>query len=97
MVLLFVYGTLQDPAVQERIIGRVVIGTPDTLEGFFKSQMSMPEGIYPLVIPRHGHEVAGLVLEVTEEELRRMDVYETTAYRRVRVPLRSGRESWVYA
>ncbi len=97
MELLFVYGTLQEPAVQERIIGRLVAGTPDTLEGFFKSQMSMTEGVYPLVIPRHGYEVYGMVLEVTDEELHRMDVYETTAYRRVRVPLRSGRESWVYA
>ena len=97
MELLFVYGTLQDPAVQQRLIGRTVIGTPDTLEGFFKSSMSMTEGIYPLVIPRHGHEVNGLVLEITLEELLAMDVYETSAYRRVRVPLRSGRETWVYA
>ena len=97
MELLFVYGTLQDPAVQQRLIGRTVTGTPDTLDGFFKSSMSMIEGVYPLVIPRHGHEVAGLVLEVTSEELLAIDVYETSAYRRVRVPLRSGRESWVYA
>ena len=97
MELLFVYGTLQDPAVQQRLIGRTLTGTPDVLEGFFKSSMSMTEGIYPLVIPRHGHEVSGLVLEVTPEELLAMDVYETSAYRRVRVPLRSGRESWVYA
>lgn len=97
MEYLFVYGTLQDPAVQQRIIGRVVNGAPDVLEGFFKSSMSMTEGIYPVVIPRHGHEVAGRVLEVTIEELLKMDVYETTAYRRVRVPLRSGRETWVYA
>jgi gamma-glutamylcyclotransferase (GGCT)/AIG2-like uncharacterized protein YtfP len=97
MELLFVYGTLQDSAVQERLIGRTVTGTPDVLEGFFKSSMSMTEGIYPLVIPRHGHEVNGLVLEITIEELLAMDVYETSAYRRVRVPLRSGRETWVYA
>jgi len=97
MELLFVYGTLQDPAVQQRLIGRTVTGMPDTLEGFFKSSMSMSDGVFPLVIPRHGHEVNGLVLEVTNDELLAMDVYETTAYRRVRVPLRSGRESWVYA
>ena len=97
MELLFVYGTLQDPAVQSRIIGRVVSGTPDVLEGYFKTDYAMPEGIYPLVIPRHGHFVEGLVLEVTLEELGQMDTYETTAYRRVRVPLRSGRISWVYA
>lgn len=97
MELLFVYGTLQDAAVQQRLIGRTVSGTPDTLDGFFKSSMSMVEGVYPLVIPRHGHEVQGMVLEVTIEELLAMDVYETSAYRRVRVPLRSGRETWVYA
>lgn len=97
MELLFVYGTLQDAAVQRRLIGRTVTGTPDTLDGFFKSSMSMSEGVYPLVIPRHGHEVQGMVLEVTIEELLAMDVYETSAYRRVRVPLRSGRETWVYA
>ena len=97
MELLFVYGTLQDPDVQNRIIGRVVAGTPDVLEGYFKTEYSMPEGIYPLVIPRHGQVVEGLVLEVTADELRRMDAYETAAYRRVRVPLRGGRTSWVYA
>lgn len=97
MELLFVYGTLQDPAVQTRVIGRVVSGAPDVLDGFFKTEYAMPEGVYPLVIPRHGHAVVGLVLEVTAEELARMDVYETAAYRRVRVPLRSGLESWVYA
>ena len=97
MEFLFVYGTLQDPAVQSRIIGRIVTGTPDVLEGYFKTEYAMPEGIYPLVIPRHGQTVEGLVLEVTADELRRMDAYETAAYRRVRVPLRSGRTSWVYA
>ena len=97
MELLFVYGTLQDPAVQQRLIGRTVTGTPDTLEGFFKSSISMTDGVFPLVIPRHGHEVNGLVLEITLEELLAMDVYETSAYRRIRVPLRSGRETWVYA
>ena len=97
MELLFVYGTLQDPAVQQRLIGRTITGTPDVLDGYFKSSMFMSDGIYPLVIPRHKQEVSGLVLEVTPEELLAMDVYETTAYRRVRVPLRSGRESWVYA
>lgn len=97
MELLFVYGTLQDPQVQQRIIGRVVSGTPDNLDGFFKSQIFMSDGVFPLVIPRHGHTVAGMVLEVTAEELLKMDAYETSTYRRVRVPLRSGRESWLYA
>ena len=80
MELLFVYGTLQDPAVQQRLIGRTVTGTPDVLEGFFKSSISMSDGVFPLVIPRHGHEVQGMVLEVTNEELLAMDVYEKEPY-----------------
>lgn len=97
MERLFVYGTLQDSPVQQRVIGRIIAGTPDTLEGFFKSRMAMSDGIFPIVIPRHGNSVDGLVLEVTPEELQRMDIYETSAYRRIWVTLRSGLEAWVYA
>jgi gamma-glutamylcyclotransferase (GGCT)/AIG2-like uncharacterized protein YtfP len=97
MEYLFVYGTLQDPQVQQRIIGRIVTGTPDTLDGFFKSRIAMSDGIFPLVIPQHGSSVEGMVLEVTAAELARMDIYETSAYRRIRVRLRSGQETWVYA
>lgn len=96
MEKLFAYGTLQDPDVQQRIMGRIVTGTVDTLDGFYKSKIAMSDGVYPLVIPQHGSSVDGLVLEVTLEELARMDIYETSAYRRFWVKLRSGRECWVY-
>ncbi len=94
---LFVYGTLQDPAVQQRVIGRIIAGKPDTLEGFFRSRIALGDGIFPIVIPRHGSSVDGLLLEVTPEELGRMDIYETRAYRRIWVTLKSGIETWVYA
>ncbi len=96
MELLFVYGTLQEAEVQRRIIGREVTGTPDTLDGFYKSKIAMSDGVFPLIIPKHGSSVSGRVLEVTAEELRRMDIYETSAYRRFWVTLHSGREAWVY-
>lgn len=94
---LFVYGTLQSAEVQRRVIGRAVTGTRDTLDGFMKSRVAMGDGIFPLIVPQHGASVEGLVLEVTEDDLRRMDIYETSAYRRIWVKLRSGLESWVYA
>ena len=97
MEQLFVYGTLQDPAVQQRVIGRTTTGKPDTLDGFFKSRIALGDGIFPIVIPRHGASVEGLVLDITPEELARMDIYETSAYRRIWVTLRSGLEVWVYA
>ncbi len=43
-------------------------------------------------------QIAGTVFEVTDDELAQSDRYETDpAYRRVRAPLLSGREAWVYA
>jgi gamma-glutamylcyclotransferase (GGCT)/AIG2-like uncharacterized protein YtfP len=96
MEYLFVYGTLQEPEVQQRIIGRVVPGAPDILDGFGRSKLAMGDGVFPLVIPRHGSSVDGLLLEVTPDELARLDYYETSAYRRFWVTLRSGRECWVY-
>jgi gamma-glutamylcyclotransferase (GGCT)/AIG2-like uncharacterized protein YtfP len=96
MEKLFVYGTLMDPIVQERIIGRVIGGESDVLEDFFKSKLALVEGHYPLVIPKPGSQVHGLVLEVSSLELARMDAYETSAYRRFWVRLQSGTEAWVY-
>ena len=40
--------------------------------------------------------VKGFVITVTTEELRRLDAYETSAYRRSEVTLASGRKAWVY-
>lgn len=93
---IFVYGTLYDPDVQQRVIGRLVGGKPDTLDGWYKSQITLGDGTYPIIIPNAGTSVEGHVLEVTEEELLRMDIYETNSYNRRRVKLRSGLETWVY-
>lgn len=96
MELLFVYGTLQEPDVQLRIIGRRVVGQPDTLDGYYKSQISINGNVYPFAVEAAGSAIAGQVLEVTTEELALMDAYEGKEYRRIRVQLRSGRSAWVY-
>lgn len=97
MEALFVYGTLQDPVVQKRVIGREIEGTVDMLDDYFKSEIVMSDGTFPMIVPEAGKSVMGKVLDVTPEEIERMDIYETSAYRRIRVTLRSGRETWVYA
>lgn len=97
MEQLFVYGTLQDPVVQQRVIGREIEGKPDVLDDYFKSEIVMSDGTFPIIVPEVGKSVAGKVLDVTQEEIDRMDIYETSAYRRIRVTLRSGQETWVYA
>lgn len=95
--LLFVYGTLQFREVQQLVFGRVIIQTaPDLLEGFTRSTIALGTQTYFILVPKEGSSVKGRVLEITLEDLARADEYETDAYRRFRVTLLSGKETWVY-
>lgn len=96
MERLFTYGTLQIPRVQSAVFGRIVSGTPDTLTGFYKGEIQLGAHIYPILKPDPTSRVVGLVIEVTTAELALIDRYEGSEYRRVRVRLESGNESWVY-
>lgn len=97
MEKLFTYGTLQDPAVQMVVFHRVVKGTPDILDGYFKSEIKIGFGLYPIIVPQPDKQVEGQVIEVTPEELALIDRYEGAEYRRIRVTLRSGIVTWVYS
>jgi len=94
--VVFAYGTLRDPAVQTEVWGRVTPGRPDVLRGWRLSFIETDEGVYPLVIPDADSRVAGELLTVTDEELAKIDAYETAAYRRERLVLESGSTAWVY-
>lgn len=94
--LLFVYGSLRDPNVQSEIIGRLVEGTPDMLLGYGKSTVKVRDIVYPILIPESGGVIDGEILRLTKDELDKVDIYETKAYRRVKVKLKSGTDVWVY-
>jgi gamma-glutamylcyclotransferase (GGCT)/AIG2-like uncharacterized protein YtfP len=94
--LLFVYGTLKKPDVQKEVFGRVAPGTPDILEGYKKSRIKINNKIYPVVIQSSNSFVKGLVISVTPAELKLIDEYETDAYKRKKVFLKSGKVAWVY-
>lgn len=95
--LLFVYGTLTDTGMQQRIFGRMPMARPDRLPGFEKLEGSVA-GTYPEVRPAGDGcpPVPGLCLELTPHELQQADRYETDLYFRSRLCLESGREAWVY-
>jgi len=97
-VLLFAYGTLQDPAIQIEHFGRRLTGTPDRLDGFTRSTLSDGADVYPVLIPGGPApaSVDGLVFEISETDLVAADLYEGDLYRRIRVRLASGTEAWVY-
>ncbi|HVZ12454.1 MAG TPA: gamma-glutamylcyclotransferase family protein [Patescibacteria group bacterium] len=94
--LIFVYGTLRDPKIQMDIIGRLIEGTPDTLLGYEKSTIKLRNIVYPILVPGNNGVIEGEILKVSQEELNKIDEYETDAYRRVKVKLKSGTDAWVY-
>lgn len=103
MPLLFSYGTLQQEAVQMSVFGRVVEGQPDELVGFEHEWLTIdePNGrqTYSIVRfnGRNESRVRGVVLDISESELAKADVYEPPPYSRVPGTLASRKKAWVYA
>ena len=96
MESVFSYGTLMDPRVQRRVIGRLVEGRPDVLAGHRREVIVLDGVSYPIAVPDPDQAIAGHVIEVTGPELKRIDRYEGREYVRVRVRLQSGTWAWVY-
>jgi gamma-glutamylcyclotransferase (GGCT)/AIG2-like uncharacterized protein YtfP len=96
MESLFVYGTLQDPQVQTTVFGRIVLGSPDTLIGYRRSEITIDGVVHAIAIVDSAQSLPGQVIEVAADELSQIDRYEGEEYRRIRVRLRSGRQAWVY-
>ena len=104
---LFSYGTLQKEKVQFELFGRGLQGSTDILRGYRTAQIEIKdqavlaksEQKYHLIaVPSKNKNdfIKGIVLELTEEELRIADEYEADDYKRINVVLESGKESWVY-
>jgi len=93
---IFAYGTLLLAGVQETVIGRQVAGKPDRLVGYRKSTVRDGDTSYPNIVTADGEFIEGYVLEVSQEELARVDMYEGGLYTRAKVTLESGAEAWVY-
>ena len=108
MPLLFSYGTLREAGVQRALFGRELAGQPDELVGFERRVVEVRDAAFVAASGRaqhaivrftghEDHRVAGIALELTEQELEHADHYEPAGYRRVRARLASGREAWVYS
>ncbi len=107
MPMLFSYGTLQQEEVQLATFGRRLSGVSDALVGYRQSMVAIqdPEVVrtsgkahHPIVAftGKNEDRVAGAAFEITDAELARADAYEVAAYVRVKAPLASGLEAWVY-
>lgn len=102
---LFSYGTLQLPEVQRANFGRELKGEADALEGYVLSTVVIGDAVvvevsglaeHLILVPGEGPPIEGVAYALSDEELAAADEYETSAYRRVEVTLRSGRRAFVY-
>ena len=86
---LFVYGTLQNERLVERLLGRRLAWRPAVLEGYRRT-LDAAIG-YPVVHPLAGSRVGGRLLEdVDREALTALDAYEGREYRRVTVRVQTS-------
>ena len=97
MEYLFTYGTLRDPATQQRLLGRTLgDGAPDSLRGYRLAKLTGIHEVYSILQPQAGSIVEGMRFQVSADELARLDDYEGEAYQRVSVRLVSKTRAWAY-
>ena len=97
MEKLFAYGTLRNPATQQRLLGRTLgQGAPDSVRGYRLAKLTGIHEVYSILQPHPGSVVEGMLFEVSADELQRLDAYEGEAYQRVSVRLVSRTRAWAY-
>jgi len=86
----FVYGTLRYAPVRLVVMGSFGDPTSAVLEGFQRNGLDLA--------PHPDSSVEGLLLQVSADELTRLDRYERLGirYERVTITLRDGTSAWVY-
>lgn len=107
MPLLFSYGTLQKEQVQLETFGRLLVGVSDNLPAY---KLDLVEITAPDVLRKSGEkfhpiirfsgnladQVAGVLFEVTDEEILAADEYEVDDYKRIETVFASGNKGFTY-
>lgn len=108
MPRLFSYGSLQQEEVQVSTFGRKLDGEKDLLVGYEPSLVKIADPEVAKRLKKLHHDnvrqtgddwsnVQGTVFEITDAELAMSDKFEAQfLYKRVNVPLASGKDAWVY-
>ena len=93
MKTVFAYGSLINPIVRQMVVGREVAAEADSLSDFIQVSHSLLP--YPSVEKAKGF-VRGITFEVTDEELKKLDRYETSHYKQIEVKTKSGKTAICY-
>ena len=87
-MLIFVYGTLLDPARLRRFTGRATPCETAFLDGY--RRVRLRHATYPTLRKAFRESVTGGVIQVNADALRRLIAYEGPRYRLARVAVRRG-------
>lgn len=102
MEKLFSYGTLRSKEIQMRLFNKVLTGAQDQLLGYklkslqIEEEFGMADYVVVVASENPADIIHGVVFNVTPSDLAKVDLFESNAYRRVQVTLKSGTTAWVY-
>lgn len=102
MEQIFSYGTLRSKEIQMQVFNRLLTGTPDQLTGYKIKDLQIEEEFgmedYFVATPSENPSDAidGIVFTVTNEDLAKADLFESNAYKRIEIALKSGTTAWIY-
>ena len=99
---LFSYGTLRSKQIQMQLFNKVLTGTKDQLLGHKLKSLQIEEEFgmadYVVAVPTSeaSDPIHGIVFNILATDLAKVDIFESNAYKRVQVTLKSGTVAWVY-
>jgi gamma-glutamylcyclotransferase (GGCT)/AIG2-like uncharacterized protein YtfP len=85
-----------------QLFNKLLTGTADQLLGYKLKSLQIEEEFgmadYVVVVPSENPEdtIHGVVFEVSNADLAKVDLFESNAYKRVEVQLNSGTTAWIY-
>jgi gamma-glutamylcyclotransferase (GGCT)/AIG2-like uncharacterized protein YtfP len=91
---LFVYGTLQFPAVLQALLSRIPASTPASAEGWRAA--ALERRVYPGLVPANETATGLLLTDLSVSEWCILDDFEDDRYDLRRLPLSDGRYGWAY-
>jgi gamma-glutamylcyclotransferase (GGCT)/AIG2-like uncharacterized protein YtfP len=102
MEKLFSYGTLRSKQIQMQLFNKILTGTPDQLLGYKLKSLQIEEEFgmadYVVAVPSQDSSdpIHGVVFNISPSDLAKVDIFESNAYKRVEVTLKSGTSAWIY-
>jgi gamma-glutamylcyclotransferase (GGCT)/AIG2-like uncharacterized protein YtfP len=96
--IVFAYGTLKEKAIRKELLGYESESVPATLKGFSLGAIVLDNVEYPIIRenPSSDEIINGEYFVVNENDLEKLDAYESSAYRRILVKLENHQVAWVY-